>query len=183
MSPDPIDDVREATIDELLSGKKALVRTAYFIVDSDLADEWAEARARVDELRYSNDEAALRSARAVVDDLRARVKEHTRAIRFKALGRDAYEKLVDQFPPSDRQRRDARDRGLGEPSWDLDKFPPRLLAAAAIAPQMSVDQAEALWNSEDYNQGELQLILTTALGANGGSRVLSLGKEFERTDA
>jgi hypothetical protein len=177
------DDVIEATIDDLLSKKEPLVKTAYFIADADLADRWTTAKALVDELRFSLDEPAIKAAKEAVDDLRDEVRAATRAIRFKALGRDGLEKLIDKFPATEQQRRDAKKQGLAEPRWDPEKFPAQILAASAISPRMTVDQAQELWTSDSYNRGELELILGTALTVNGDSQVLSLGKEYERTES
>ena len=180
MAPDPIDEIREATIDELLTQKEPEIAVAYFISNAKLAQQWSEAKAAVDDVRFSNDTKAIRAAKALVDELRPKVKEATRAVKFESLGRYEYEKLVEDNGPTDEQRKKARSRGANEPTWDLDKFPPLIISKCAIGPRMTLDQATEIWNSKNYNQGELKMLLTTALGSNRRSEVMSLGKEFER---
>lgn len=173
---------KEATLDELF-GKAPATAEAFIVVKQDVAERWRAAQAKVDKLRYSNDESALRSAKEEVDALRPEVAEAERVIRFKALGNKTYEALrgMAQHQPTPKQRKDARDNGIGELSHNPETFPPALIAASSVAPKMSLDDATKLWESDNYSSGELALLFMTAQSVNNGSQVLSLGKESERT--
>lgn len=171
---------KEASLDELLA-KPPATAEAYIIVDSAIAEQWRALQVKIDKLRYGTDQNALREAQEEAEELRPEVEKAERVIRFKALGRDAYEKLRGQHEPTSKQRKDARDKGLGELSHNPETFPPALLAASAVAPKMSLDEATKLWESESWSQGELTLLFLTAQNVNAGSQVVSLGKESERT--
>jgi hypothetical protein len=49
---------KEATLDELLA-KQPAIAEAHIVVDSELAEKWRAALAKVDKLRFSNNKDAL----------------------------------------------------------------------------------------------------------------------------
>jgi hypothetical protein len=171
---------QEATLEEL-TAKKPQIAEAFIIVDSDIAERWRAALAKVDRLQYRNQPEELAEAKDEVEALVPEVAAAERVIRFKAIGRKAYRELQEAHEPTKEQRKDARDNGLGEPMHNPVTFPPALIAASAIAPEMTLAQAEAIWNSPNWSAGELALLYTTATTVNASSDLVSLGKESERT--
>ena len=61
---------------------------------------------------------------------------------LRALKRSEYRALLDEHPPS----REGAD-------WDADTFPPALLAASAIDPVLTVEQATEMWT--EWEAGEM----------------------------
>lgn len=67
---------------------------------------------------------------------------------FVGLGNRKYDKLFNQFPPTNEQL--ARGEGT-----NIDKFAPELLARVSKEPELSTEQWTEIWNSEDWSRGEL----------------------------
>lgn len=64
---------------------------------------------------------------------------------FRALPRKQYRILVDEHPPRDGKTED----------WNADTFPPALIAACAVDPQFTVEQATEVmdeWETDDASR-------------------------------
>lgn len=75
---------------------------------------------------------------------------------FQAIGAEEYDRLVASCPPTKQDKAD----GL---SYDLDKFGPRLLSAVSYDPLLTVEEAQAIWNSEMWNRGERMALFSAAI--------------------
>lgn len=75
---------------------------------------------------------------------------------FRAIGNSEYDKLVTKFPPTAQQRKDGM-------TYDMDRFAPELLARVCVDPAMTVDDWKAIWNSDDWNRGELMSVYLSAV--------------------
>jgi hypothetical protein len=75
---------------------------------------------------------------------------------FRSIGSHDYDKLVTKYPPTAEQKKSGA-------SYNLDRFGPALLAAVCVDPQMTEDEALELWNSGDWNRGELYNLFREAV--------------------
>lgn len=75
---------------------------------------------------------------------------------FRAIGSHAYDELVAKYPPNKKQK----DQGL---TYDMDKFGPALIAACAVEPEMSEEDAKEIWESDAWNRGELMTLFMGAV--------------------
>lgn len=75
---------------------------------------------------------------------------------FRSIGYREYDKLVTKYPPTALQKKE----GL---TYDLDKFGPALLSRVCVDPPMSLEDAETLWESEDWNRGEVMSLFFAAV--------------------
>ena len=178
--------VRPATADHLRSRKQPASRTVEVVLDPALADEVREAERRRDDadrrlaLRR-DDEAAQQEAwdaAAVLEALRARAVEEDAvvSVRFRSIGRHAWDDLIRAHPPTDEQIAEAKAAGMGELNFNSETFPPAVVAASLEEPAMSVDEVAALWDSPDWNQAELGVLFQAALEVNNSRHTLDLGK-------
>lgn len=75
---------------------------------------------------------------------------------FRAIGAQEYDNLMTKYPPNAEQRKE----GL---AYDIDRFAPRLLSMVCIDPDLSEEQAAEMWNSPDWNRGELMTLFLNAV--------------------
>lgn len=183
---------RPLTYDHLVGRKKPLTRSIPVVLDPGLAEEYNEIRsaAEVAAIRAQNRpddtdaqfahleaEQALTAARARLDEAEAVVW-----FKFRGIGRHRYEALAEAHPPTELQRIKARAGGMREDlPWNPETMPPALIAACLVEPQLTEEQAAALWNDPDWNQAELGHLFAAAIEVNGQRRTVELGKGSERT--
>lgn len=75
---------------------------------------------------------------------------------FRAIGARDWDKLVSKFPPTTEQRADGA-------SFNMHTFAPALLAATCADPEMSEAQWKEIWESPDWNRGEIIQLYATAV--------------------
>lgn len=171
--------------DYLLSKKKASIRTVPICMDAEVADEYATLLVQVElkkaELRtYEGDkriERELEDLEAQLLEAKDRAREQTIVFKFRSLGRQAYEDLVQEHPATKKQVDDAKKEGLGGQGFNVETFPIALIAACIIEPKLNEDDVKGMWNSDEWNSAELSLLWECALGVNSQRRVMELGKD------
>lgn len=166
---------RAASAEEILAKKP---RTALFLVvlDDDLCIEHDR---RLDELNQARTnghtpeqvaelEAAVREAKHAIDDA-------TVSMKLSAIGREAYDALVDAHPPTDEEIEDAKERGKPKPVYNADTFPIALIAASLVEPRMTEEQVAAIYAA--WNTQEVADLFMTAMDVNSRARrLVELGK-------
>lgn len=80
-------------------------------------------------------------------------------LKFQSIGMAAYDKLVSKHPPKPEQRVDGA-------SFNIDTFAPALVAACSVSPAMSLEDAQEIWNSEDWSRGDLMVLFRNAVELN-----------------
>lgn len=75
---------------------------------------------------------------------------------FRAIGASDYDRLVNKFPPNAQQKKDGM-------TYDLDRFAPALLSQVCVDPAMDIEDWKTIWNSDDWNRGELMNIYLGAV--------------------
>lgn len=78
---------------------------------------------------------------------------------FQSIGNKAYDDLVSKYPPSPKQVKD----GL---SYDLDKFAPALVAQSCVDPELTLEDAKEIFESDSWNRGELMMLFYAAIEVN-----------------
>jgi len=69
-------------------------------------------------------------------------------VTLRAIGSKAYDDLLAAHPPTPAQKRE----GI---TYNSDTFAPALIAASAVTPALTLDQATQIWTSNDWSRGEL----------------------------
>lgn len=81
---------------------------------------------------------------------------------FRAIGSQEYDKLLSKNPPTAEQKADGG-------SYNVNTFGPALLSRVCIEPDLDQKQWGDIWNSADWNRGEvMQLFLTAVQLCNKG---------------
>lgn len=139
----------------------------------DLLARHAELEAELTEahqgdLRENREPESPRIAQQIVD-LEAEIAGTEREFRFRAIGRRAWADLLAKYPPTKDQQR-------AHPGLDHnpDRFPVAAIAASAVAPTLTVDQAKLL--EERLNLAQWEKLWGACLDANlgGSDRPLSV---------
>ena len=65
--------------------------------------------------------------------------------------------MVTKFPPTTEQR-------IEGSAYNINAFAPALLAAVIVEPEMTVKEWEEIWNSPDWNRGEVIDLFGAAAG-------------------
>lgn len=90
-------------------------------------------------------------------ELRERMREHVSVFRFRGLPRKAYSDLVASCPPSDEDR----EKGA-EVDWE--KYSVAVVAACAVEPAMTVDEAGQI--ADVLTQAQWDSLVTAAFSVN-----------------
>lgn len=192
----PKHDDEPLTLDniaEVRRRKKAPIVKVPICLDSDLAQAVADAdAARASalvrtELFPGNAEnlAKLLEADEAAQAARAAARAESTFFVFQSIGRKRFEELRDTCPASieqqDRYRAEALNAGtppnqIGTLDHDPQRFPAVLISACCISPKMTVDDAQAIWDGDEWSQAELTELFTGALTVNTWNRRIDLGK-------
>lgn len=76
--------------------------------------------------------------------------------KYRSLGAQEYDKLMDVHPPTTEQKIDGA-------VFNVDTFAPALIAKVCMEPELSYDEAKSLWDSPDWNRGELMHLFGEAM--------------------
>lgn len=80
-------------------------------------------------------------------------------LKYRAIGVRAYDRLVSKHPPKPEQRADGS-------SFDIDTFAPALIAACSLEPEISPEDAKALWDSDEWSRGDVMVLFREAVELN-----------------
>ena len=75
---------------------------------------------------------------------------------FRAIGSQDYDKLLTKNPPTQEQKAEGG-------SYNVNTFGPGLLSRVCIDPDMSVKEWSEIWNSPDWNRGEMMQLFLVAV--------------------
>ena len=158
------------TFESIQKAKKVATKTVPLVIDP----EWGEAYGRAKKtaalaqtrLDKSPSDVALRAAAEEADEAVA-VLEKDRSKKvveftFRALSGDEYDAVVTAHQPTAKQRAEANKSG-GTLQWDPDTFPPALVAAALVEPELSDEEVAQLYASDQWNPAEVQQLFQGAL--------------------
>lgn len=182
---------RPVTFDHLKSRKKPVTQQVEICLDSELADVVTDAQqaleaARAKSARMPNNAdlfAAEQDAEHELKRAQADAAKVTVTFTFRGIGRRAYDNLLTKHQPDKEQRERFKREGQPGLNYDVEKFPPALVAASLVDPELTADEVQELWDSEDWNDAELQALFMGARGANEARRLVDLGKDSTTTSS
>lgn len=157
---------KPATLDHLR--KKEPIRASIDIILNDHALEDYEEAKKSYELSLLNkrvseeDRAALKEA---LECAKVELEEATVTMTFQAIGRGAYERLMNDHPATEEQKIENEDV-----PYNPDTFPPALIAASCIEPKMEEEDAKEICDT--WNGAEVTLLFYTALQVNTATRTV-----------
>lgn len=163
---------RPATFDHLRA-KEPLERTVTVVCSAQAAQAWEDASQAVETARLSGATVSTELVEAA-ERARVGVEEASVTLRFRSIGRKAYDALVEAHPISDETKAKAESDGQPVPPYEPDTFAPALVAASCVEPEMTLDQVLEIWDA--WNLAELLDLWAAALEVNTQRRVVSLGK-------
>lgn len=183
---------RPATLDHLKK-KEPLERTVDIVLNDRSVDAHREAELSLlqaqtalagladDAPNRREMEKAVKAAQAELDAAQADLDENTVTMRFRSIGRKAYDALLDAHPPRDEDKKAADEQGVaaGTINWNTETFPQALIAASCVEPQMTAEDIAEIYDS--WNTAELAPLFYTALAVNTNNRVGNLGNAFGGT--
>ena len=105
---------------------------------------------------------AAKSLREVV--VRVPVGDDHADLRFRSIPRPDYRRLLDEHPPVDEAD-----------NWNEDTFPPALIAACAVEPPFTLDEATELWNTWDAGDAGQVFMAVWALNERSSVGFISPG--------
>jgi len=78
------------------------------------------------------------------------------SFKFRSLGAQEYDKLIDAHPPTTVQKVDGA-------SFNIDTFAPALISKVCVDPELSYEECKAIWDSPDWNRGELMHLFSESM--------------------
>lgn len=174
---------RPQTWDHLKSRKKPNIQKLLLSLDPEVADEYNKAKSEHNlakikvqaqpELLEAHEN--LERAFDALEAAEARVREDCVEFVFRSIGRQKFEELVLENPPTPEQREKAKRQG-GEANWNQDTFPWKLVHASMVSPEMTEAEVKELWNDPDWSAAETTELFMTAMAANANRRTVDLPK-------
>lgn len=181
MAPAPLPKLKRPATHDHLEGKPPPWRIVDVCQDPEAADDLAKAELALDqaELAAKSKEAtaehakAVEDARRAVESARAAFEAASHQMLFVAIGSRRYDELLTEHPQVTEDDEQPHANGQGETEKPV-PFHVALVAASCRIPEMTVEQA--LYYSQKWNAAEFSLLYQAALGVNGQSRMVQLGK-------
>jgi len=155
--------------------KHPVIKEVPILLDTSLLDEYGRVeqelvraetrdrmRAKTADMSVADEAPGLRKQ---LEELTEKIAAQTAIFRFQALPRAEWTQLVADHPPSEVDLKEG---------WpiDLETIGPPLLAACAIDPVLTLEQAEEIWSS--YSAGETTALFLGAWSANREDRRIPL---------
>lgn len=161
------------SVADILAARKPATRTARLVLDGEKAAELAGLRARLntakvrDRLNGGSLDAESPELERRIAELETEMESTAATFTFKAVGRRRLDEITNRFPPSQEQWERFRDSAkvnpfVSPPEFDMYAAAPEVLAAAAVSPTMTVEEAQLLW--DELSDGEAGALWTAAWG-------------------
>lgn len=116
----------------------------------------AESRAKQSAASKRATFAKLSNKGRASREITVQVGDEELVLVFKAISAKAYDKLLGDHPPTAQQK-------LQGNSFNLDTFGPAIIAAVCTDPDLTEDEAKAIWESEDWSRGEIMTLFNHAV--------------------
>lgn len=176
------------TFKDIKGAKKPVTKSVRIVLDPDVGVQYNEAKLAYDNAKVMSDavpaDKALRAtangASDAFDAALEAIEENSVLFTFRALARTGLDDIIAEHPPTPKQKKAAEQRGE-EANWNSDTFPPALMAACCIEPELTPEDAQEMWDSPDWNQAELLSLFATALEVQQTRRVVDLKKDSTPT--
>lgn len=182
--------------------KRPVVVTETIVLDQQWAEKAAEARNEVQRLEnrvatlrrfadaavapeqidaYTSQaddvEVELEAAKEKVAEFRAQQAEYVIQFKFRSMSPREYDGLVKRHRPTAEQRQEAKRNNEQAPGWNIDTFPPALVAACLLEPAWTADEIELLYDpGSAWNPAELFALFQAAQRSVNAKPVIDLGE-------
>ena len=149
-------------IQEILNTKVPHREVAWVLLDGELEAEHGLLLDDLEKAQAVDDKVTDPRTTPLIEEKIEEVEEKIRESRvpftFEAVGREVYGKLLDEYKPREGNEDDE------EIGFNIDEFPPRLLALGSVDPKMELEHAYKIWNG--WSDAETTLLLMVAVKAN-----------------
>lgn len=148
-------------IEDILAAARPRETEITLCLAGDLAADAERLTAEIDRLGATYAPSSLadvdprRELAAELDKVIAKMRQAEVTFRFRGLGRKEYSDLLAEHAPRP---------GTSDGQWNVETFPPALVVASCIDPEMTVEQGAALY--EVVNDGQRGELFTAAWSAN-----------------
>ena len=166
------------TLEEIKRLKKPNKVTVPIVLDPDLKHQVQEKHKEIEAAKRKRGERGD-LASGGVSKLEAELAELEEALDdvavdfvFQDIGRKNYDNLVQAHPATDEQKADYRRQAeelemdiakIGGLSYNPDTFPPALMAACAISPKLTIEEATEIFN--EWSEGDVEMLFMGAMQA------------------
>jgi len=153
-------------IADILARKKPNVRSIDIALDSDLASEIRATEREIEEAKRKRRGKSLADGgttvlEAKLEELMERAAEESVTFTFQDIGRRALDQLISEHHPTPDQKNRVAELGGGILEYNIDTFPPALIAATAIDPELSIEDAQQIF--DEWGAGDAEILFTQAL--------------------
>ena len=172
LNPDLEDAFLEAQT-LMVAAIEELIRTYPHRVAARLAERGIdpldqEAREPVAAEVKAEDEAVEKDLLSKAEAALQAVVDTTRTFKFRSLGRTTYRALIAAHPPTDADHTAARVESgdmNARASWNRETLFPALVHAASCGPQLTESEVVEIFESPDWSDGEVDLLVQGAIKA------------------
>ncbi len=155
---------KKRTMSSIIRDKKPNTKTVDIILDSDLANEIQlkeQEKAQMQNRRGRSLADGIGPLEAELDALYELAVEAAVTFTFRDPGRKPFDELAIQHPPTQEQKDRVMELGGGILEFNIDTFPPALMALTAWEPKMTLKQAETIF--DEWGSGDAETLFATAL--------------------
>lgn len=115
-------------------------------------------------------------ARAALEDVKAEVRKTGLSIALVSAGQERWNAVQLECPPTDEQKKEAEEKGDGEPLYDPKTFWPTLVAASVPDSDLTPDDwRREVFESPAWGPAELQELRDRVFALYQSSRIAELG--------
>lgn len=167
------------SMDEILARKKPNERSVDILLNSSLKGEIAALEKELNRVarntRRSLSDTSPDQIQTQIDALYDRAHDETVSFTFRDIGRKRYDELVAAHPPTQEQKDDYKAQdGPGNLTFNPDTFPPALISACAIDPEISLAQATLICDT--WSEGDIQELFLCAIAVCKEKTSIPFGK-------
>ncbi len=166
---------KQLTMANIMAKKSRVTKKVLIQIDGEVAAEIAELRQQITlaeqfDSKKNEPETALKLKKEL-EALIESSRDTEITFVFRALGRVAYDELIEdpRYAPTDEQKKEGA-------SHNPDTFPPALVSAAAVDPEISIEEAIEIFGDSSWNGKELQKLFFGALEVNTETGDIPLSK-------
>ena len=155
---------KQRTISDILREKKPNTKTVDIVLDSDLAGEIQLKEQELAQMRMRKGRSLADGVGPLQNELDALYESAADiavTFTFTDIGRKTFDELILAHSPTKAQKDHIAELGGGILEFNIDTFPPALLAAAASDPEMSLEEATQIF--DNWGSGDAEILFSTAL--------------------
>lgn len=155
---------KQRTISDILRDKKPNSKTVDIILDSDLAGEIQLKEQELAQMRMKKGRSladGIGPLETQLDDLYEKAADIAVTFTFTDIGRRVFDELVLAHSPTKQQKDRMAELGGGILEFNIDTFPPALLAATSSDPELTLEEATEIFDA--WGSGDAEVLFSTAL--------------------